>query len=89
MLFREFSVVRFHNVLDSGGIPVENDVTCLLGKNEAGKTALPSGTFALVMTIPCAGLVEAFMEMTIRIPGGNVIVFVPAGRSIGYANRYE
>lgn len=40
MLLREFGVVRFRNVLDSGAIPVEEDVTCLVGKNESGKTAL-------------------------------------------------
>lgn len=40
MLVREFGVVRFRNVLDSGAIPVEEDVTCLVGKNESGKTAL-------------------------------------------------
>lgn len=40
MLLREFSVERFRNVLDSGAIPVEGDVTCLVGKNESGKTAL-------------------------------------------------
>ena len=32
--------MRFRNVLDSGAIPVEEDVTCLVGKNESGKTAL-------------------------------------------------
>ena len=40
MLLRHFKVVRFRNVLDSGEIPVEEDVTCLVGKNESGKTAL-------------------------------------------------
>lgn len=40
MLLREFNIVRFRNVVDSGPIPVSNDVTCLVGKNESGKTAL-------------------------------------------------
>lgn len=40
MLLREFSVVRFRNVVKSGPIPVADDVTCLVGKNESGKTAL-------------------------------------------------
>lgn len=40
MLLTEFNVVRFWNVIDSGAIPVEGGVTCLVGKNEAGKTAL-------------------------------------------------
>ena len=29
----------FRNILDSTKVPVENDVTCLVGKNESGKTA--------------------------------------------------
>jgi predicted ATPase len=40
MLLREFTVTRFRNVLDSEPVPVEADITCLVGKNEAGKTAL-------------------------------------------------
>src|SRR5581483_3472450 len=40
MLLRQFEVSRFRNVIDSGSIPVESDVTCLVGKNESGKTAL-------------------------------------------------
>jgi predicted ATPase len=40
MILREFSVVRFRNVVNSGEIPIADDVTCLVGKNESGKTAL-------------------------------------------------
>jgi predicted ATP-dependent endonuclease of OLD family len=40
MLLRKFEVSRFRNVLDSGPIPVEGDVTSLVGKNESGKTAM-------------------------------------------------
>lgn len=40
MLLRQFEVSRFRNVLDSGSIPVEEDVTALVGKNESGKTAM-------------------------------------------------
>lgn len=40
MLLRDFQVFRFRNVIDSEPIPVETDVTCLVGKNESGKTAL-------------------------------------------------
>lgn len=47
MLLREFNVVRFRNVVDSGLIPVAEDVTCLVGKNESGKTALLSALDAL------------------------------------------
>jgi hypothetical protein len=40
MILRRFQVGHFRNVLDSGPIPVEGDVTCLVGKNESGKTAM-------------------------------------------------
>jgi predicted ATPase len=40
VLLREFTVSRFRNVLDSQPISVEEDVTCLVGKNESGKTAM-------------------------------------------------
>jgi recombinational DNA repair ATPase RecF len=35
-----FRVRKFRNVLDSGDITVKPDVTCLVGMNEAGKTAI-------------------------------------------------
>lgn len=40
MLVRSCQVRRYRNVIDSGEIPIEEDITCLVGKNEAGKTAL-------------------------------------------------
>jgi ABC-type transport system involved in cytochrome c biogenesis ATPase subunit len=40
VILTRFRVRRFRNVLDSGDIVVEGDVTCLVGKNESGKTAL-------------------------------------------------
>ena len=40
MRLRSFQVRKFRNVVDSGEIAVEEQVTCLVGKNEAGKSAL-------------------------------------------------
>ncbi len=40
MRLKSFQVKRFRNVVDSGVILVEDQVTCLVGKNEAGKSAL-------------------------------------------------
>jgi predicted ATPase len=40
MKLRAFHVTNFRNIVDSGEIGVEDDVTCLVGKNESGKTAL-------------------------------------------------
>jgi hypothetical protein len=35
----EFQVERFHNIIDSGPVRVDPAITCLVGKNESGKTA--------------------------------------------------
>ncbi|MDE2823516.1 MAG: AAA family ATPase [Chloroflexota bacterium] len=40
MRLRSFKVRKFRNVVDSGEIGVDEAVTCLVGKNEAGKSAL-------------------------------------------------
>ena len=40
MRLRSFQVKKFRNVVDSGEIAVAEQVTCLVGKNEAGKSAL-------------------------------------------------
>jgi hypothetical protein len=40
MRLREFRVREFRSVWDSGAVAVDDQVTCLVGKNEAGKTAL-------------------------------------------------
>ena len=40
MRLRAFRVRNYCNILDSGRIEVEDHVTCLVGKNEAGKTNL-------------------------------------------------
>lgn len=40
MRLAQFRVRKFRNVVDSGDIAVEPDVSCLVGMNEAGKTAV-------------------------------------------------
>lgn len=40
MLLRSFRVEKFRNIIDSQLIEAQNDVTCLVGKNESGKTTL-------------------------------------------------
>lgn len=40
MKLREFRVREFRSIWDSGPVAVDDQVTCLVGKNEAGKTAL-------------------------------------------------
>lgn len=40
MKLREFRVREFRSIWDSGPVKIDDQVTCLVGKNEAGKTAL-------------------------------------------------
>ena len=47
MRLRSFQVKKFRNVVDSGEIAVEGQVTCLVGKNEAGKSALLEALYLL------------------------------------------
>ena len=39
MKLLKVSVHHFRNILDSGEVDIQEDVTCLVGKNESGKTA--------------------------------------------------
>jgi predicted ATPase len=45
-------VRRFRNILDSNSIHVQDDVTCLVGKNESGKTAILQALYRLKPTYP-------------------------------------
>lgn len=40
MKLKEFTIREFRSIWDSGPIKVDNQTTCLVGKNEAGKTTL-------------------------------------------------
>src|SRR5579883_1699394 len=40
MKLKEFRVREFRSIWDSGPVKVDDQLTCLVGKNEAGKTAL-------------------------------------------------
>lgn len=39
MLLKDVQIRDYRSVEDSGVVPIEIDVTCLVGKNESGKTA--------------------------------------------------
>jgi predicted ATP-dependent endonuclease of OLD family len=45
VLLKSVQVRLFRNIVDSGVVTIENDVTCLVGKNESGKTALLSALY--------------------------------------------
>lgn len=59
MKLREFRVREFRSIWDSGPVKVDDQVTCLVGKNEAGKTALLT---ALFRTNPIIAEQAAFDE---------------------------
>lgn len=52
MKLRQFQVREFKSVWDSGPVNVDAKVTCLVGKNEAGKTALLQALYRTNPIIP-------------------------------------
>ena len=52
MKLREFTVREFRSIWDSGPIKVDDLVTCLVGKNESGKTALLTALYRTNPIIP-------------------------------------
>jgi len=73
----EVQVKNFRNILDSEPVQIQPDVTCLVGKNESGKTAL---LHALYRLLPARGNVElsvqdqypAWLEKRDRLRGVNL-----------------
>lgn len=55
MRLKSFRVRVFRNIIDSGEVPIE-DVTCLVGKNESGKSALLQALHHLNPAKPDVGL---------------------------------
>jgi predicted ATP-dependent endonuclease of OLD family len=52
MKLREFTVREFRSIWDSGPIKVHDQTTCLVGKNEAGKSALLTALYRTNPIIP-------------------------------------
>lgn len=52
MKLKEFRVKEFKSIWDSGSIAIDNKITCLVGKNEAGKTALLHALYRTNPIIP-------------------------------------
>lgn len=59
MRLQSFEVQRFRNILDSGPIPVDEHVTCLVGKNESGKTAALHALYRLNPAAPASFDIQA------------------------------
>jgi predicted ATP-dependent endonuclease of OLD family len=47
MRLTKIRVQMFQNIIDSGVVEIESDVTCLVGKNESGKTAVLRAMYRL------------------------------------------
>ncbi len=47
MKLREVRVKKFKNILDSNFVKIEDDITCIVGKNESGKTAFLHSLYRL------------------------------------------
>lgn len=47
MQLTRFRVRKFRNIIDSGEVRVDENVTCLVGMNESGKTAVLSALHRL------------------------------------------
>lgn len=52
MKLKEFTVQEFRSIWDSGAIKVDSQTTCLVGKNEAGKTTLLTALYRTNPIIP-------------------------------------
>ncbi len=52
MKLKRFTVREFRSIWDSGPIEVDNQITCLVGKNESGKTALLTALYRTHPVVP-------------------------------------
>ena len=64
MKLKEFRVREFRSIWDSGPVAVDDQVTCLVGKNEAGKTALLTALYRTNPIIP----EDAVFDLTYDYP---------------------
>ena len=53
MKLRSVHVQRFRNILDSTEVKIEDKVTCLVGKNESGKSAFLHALYVCPLEVPC------------------------------------
>lgn len=82
MKLKEITIRKFRNFIDSSAIVIEPDITCLVGKNESGKTAL---LHALYRLLPARSNVKfsiheqypAWLEKADRLKGINLDIEKP------------
>lgn len=61
MILRSIRVRKYKNILDSGEVEIQPDVTCLVGKNESGKSALLQALYRLNPV--STGHAETFVDL--------------------------
>ncbi|WP_340154106.1 AAA family ATPase [uncultured Marivirga sp.] len=47
MILKEVTIKKFRNIIDSTPVQIENDITCLVGKNESGKSSFLNALYRL------------------------------------------
>ena len=81
MTIQSLQINHFRNILDSGEVAIEPDVTCLVGKNESGKTSLLQALYRLNPGIPTAFQVHehypAWLEKKHRMEGNEPSAVFP------------
>jgi predicted ATPase len=58
MKLKKVQITLYRNIVDSNVVPIESDVTCLVGKNESGKTAFLQALYSLNPAYPDAVRVD-------------------------------
>lgn len=82
MKLREVSVKKFKNILDSNPVVIQDDITCLVGKNESGKTAFLHSLYRLNPARPNAKFYypdqyPAWLEKRDRLQGIDLELQIP------------
>lgn len=47
MILKEVTIKKFRNIIDSTKVDIESDITCLVGKNESGKSSFLNALYRL------------------------------------------
>lgn len=73
MKLKKVRVSHFRNIVESGEVRIGDDITCLVGKNESGKTSFLHALYRLNPAIPTPFDVQqhypAWLEKTHRLQG--------------------
>jgi ABC-type multidrug transport system ATPase subunit len=91
MRLDEVKISHFKNILDSTPIKIENNITCLVGKNESGKTAVLHALYRLNPTRAVAFSVQkqypAWLEKLHRREGRNIEESIPVEAVFSFEDK--